>query len=153
MADSGQNAIKTRFRMLDLVRGVTVFLMVAAHAVYFFHNDSNILLVSVENFGNTVAFVAFLIVSAATAEIAYFSKEDIWPEKKKRLQKRVLILLLGYFALAFTVFFANIVSSYGFDRIKLIFDIITLRSLASFAEFFIPFIVMPLPIVRNTPSS
>lgn len=145
MTENNENAA-TRFRMLDLVRGVTVFLMLAAHSIYFFHNDTNVFLSLAEKFGNTVAFTVFLIVSAATAEIAYFSREEIWPEKKKRLKKRIKILALGYFALAFMVFFAKIVSTHGLARIGLILNIVTLRDLAPFAEFFIPFIVIPLVI-------
>lgn len=146
MVETAQNVTANRYRMLDLLRGVTVFLMIAAHAVYFFHNDTNVLLTLFEKFGNTVAFTVFLIVSAATAEIAYFSKEEVWPEKRKRLLKRVAVLTAGYFALAFMVFFANIVSTYGLDRLWLILNIISLRNLAPFAEFFIPFMVIPLII-------
>jgi len=145
MADSSQNA-STRYRMLDLIRGITVLLMVATHAVYFFHNNTGLVLPILEIFGNTVVFTTFLAVSAATAQVAYFSHEDEWPRRRKRLIKRVLVILTGYYILAFTVFLATITSTYGFDRIKLIFDIITLRQLASFAEFYIPFIIFPLII-------
>lgn len=130
--------------MLDLLRGVTVFLMIASHAVYFFHNDTNLLLTFVENFGNVVAFSTFLIVSAMTAEVAYFSKEDEWPTRRKRLLKRVFVLLGGYYLLAFMVFYPSISSTYGFAKLSLLFDIVTLRSLAPFAEFYIPFVVFPL---------
>lgn len=118
--------------------------MIASHAVYFFHNDTSPLLVFIENFGNTVAFSVFLIVSAATAEIAYFSKHEDWPNRRKRLLKRVGILLGSYFVLAFMVFYPEISASHGFDRLTFIFDILTLRSLAPFAEFYIPFVVFPL---------
>jgi hypothetical protein len=144
LVDIPGNASRERFRMLDLLRGVTVFLMIAAHAVYFFHNDTNSSLIFLENFGNTIAFTVFLIVSAATAEIAYFSREDVWPVKKKRLLKRILVLLAGYFALAFMVFFSSITSTYGIARIGLILNIVTFRDLAPFAEFYIPFMVIPL---------
>ena len=146
MAELKENSSAKRFRMLDLLRGVTVLFMIAAHAVYFFHNDTSSILGFVENAGNTIAFTVFLIISGATAEIAYFSREEDWPERKKRLIKRVLVLLTGYFILALMVFYPTIASTYGLDRLKLIFDILTLRSLAPFAEFYIPFIVFPLVI-------
>lgn len=141
------NASKERYRMLDLLRGVTVFFMIAAHAVYFFHNDTNVFLTYIEKFGNTIAFTTFLIVSAATAEIAYYSKEDTWQKEKKRLKKRISVLTIGYFTLASVVFFADLVSSHGLNQIKLVANILTLRQLAPFAEFYIPFIVFPLIIV------
>ncbi len=149
MTEPEVNTSRERYRMLDLLRGVTVFFMIAAHAVYFFHNDTSSVLSYVEKFGNTIAFTTFLIVSAATAEIAYYSKEDRWTEIKKRLKKRIFILTIGYFAIAFTVFFPNIISSHGIARIKLILNILTLRDLASYAEFYIPFIVFPLIIAAG----
>ena len=141
-----EKATTERYRMLDLLRGATVFVMIAAHAIYFFHNDSNSILLALENAGNTIAFTIFLIVSAATAQIAYFSREDDWPERRKKLIKRVSVLALGYLALAAMIFFADISSTYGLDRLTLILNVITLRNLAPFAEFLVPFIVFPLII-------
>jgi len=138
---------RDRFRMLDLLRGVAVFFMIAAHSVYFFHNDTSLFLGLIEKFGNTVCFTTFLIVSAATAEIAYFSKTEDWPEKRKRLLKRLGILALGYFALTFLVFSAKIISTYGLARLGLVANILSLRDLAPFTEFFIPFLIFPLIII------
>jgi hypothetical protein len=139
-----ETKVDKRYRLLDLLRGVIVFFMIAAHAVYFFHNDTGTVLRYVEKFGNTIAFTTFLLVSGATAAIAYFSQQDNWPERRKRLFKRVRVLLIGYFVIAFVVFFADIVSSHGFAKLNLIADILLLRKLPSFAEFYIPFIVFPV---------
>lgn len=146
MTEAERSASEARYRMLDLLRGVTVFLMIAAHAVYFFHNDTSSILSLVEKFGNTVAFTTFLIISGATAKIAYFSKEDIWPERKKRLYKRIRVLLLGYFVIAFIVFFGDIASSQGIAKLAFILDILTLRKMPPFGEFYLPFIVFPFII-------
>jgi len=48
---------------LDAVRGVAVVGMIAAHAIYFFHNNTNPFLVSLEGWLNATVFTLFVFVS------------------------------------------------------------------------------------------
>lgn len=133
---------KPRFYILDLVRGLAVFLMLLAHSVYFFHTRDNHFLLSLETIGNTFCFVAFLIVSGATTYVSYLSRPDD-ESSRKRLNKRILILLVSYYLIALFVVSGDIISANGLDKLKVIFEVLLLRNLPSYTEYIIPFIVYP----------
>lgn len=133
----------SRFYVFDLLRGTAVFLMLIAHAVYFFHNSTSPGLLRLEKIGNTVCFVTFLLVSGAVSYIAYLSKEDLSLVKKK-LIKRTIMLLGAYYALALFVLASQISTNYGFKKIALIFDVLLFRNTPSYTEYFPPFLFFGL---------
>lgn len=132
-----------RFFVLDLLRGVAVFLMVLAHAVFFFHNSTDQFLLSLQKIGNTVCFTTFFLVSGTILYIAYLSHND-WTEKKNRLLKRILLLTSAYYILAFFVSINTILTTYGYERWGIILNILAFRNIPSFTEFIPPFIFYAL---------
>ncbi len=130
---------KTKRRAtLDLARGVAIFLMILAHSVYFFHDYSNFVLKGLEKAGNSVCFVAFLLLSGTVSCIAYLQKED---EPKKRILRRLMVLVLGYYLLAFFVLIKDFSTASELSRLKLFVDVISFRNLPSYTEYIPPFIV------------
>lgn len=138
---------KKRFFVLDLIRGLAVFLMIAAHAIYFFHNSTNETLLFLEKVGNTFCFTAFLLVSGAVAYIAYINHEEERQKFQKKLLKRILIILASYFSLALLVSFSQIIQAKGFEKWNIIFDILIFKNVPSYTEFIPPFIIYSLVIL------
>ena len=132
---------KKRIFLFDLIRGVAVFFMILAHCVYFFHNNSNVLLVGTEDLGNTFCYTLFLFVAGAVATLAYLQKEQSSQESKSRLKKRLLVFLLSYYLLALFIQLTSITGAPGFSKLKIIFDILTFRLLPSYAEYIPPFAI------------
>lgn len=130
-----------RLFLFDLMRGVAVFFMILAHCVYFFHDRSKFFLVGIENFGNTFCYALFLFVAGAVITLAYLQKEQSTEDTKKRLKKRLLVFLLSYYLLALFVQYSSIVGSFGLDKLKIIFDILTFRLLPSYTEYIPPFAI------------
>jgi len=137
---------KARYHMLDLLRGLAVFLMILAHSVYFFHNRDNSFILALETIGNTFCYVAFLLVSGAVSYIAYIHNNDNAIDKK-RIFKRILVLLLSYYLIAIFVEIKNVISADGFAKLKIIFDIISFRLLPSYTEYIVPFIIYPVLLI------
>lgn len=135
-----------RFFVLDLMRGLVVFLMIVSHTVYFFHNYTSDSLIYLEKFGNFVAFTTFLLISGAVFYIAYL-KNDKWSESKKKLKKRFLVLLLSYYAVAFFIEAGRILTTYGFDRWTVVSDILSFRFIPSYTEYIPPFIFYSLIVL------
>ena len=136
-----------RFYLLDLLRGLAVFLMVLSHTVYFFHNGTSPFFLGLENFGNTVCFITFLVVSGAVSYLAYFKNGAFNLERKKKVTKRLKMLLLSYWFLAFFVTADQLVKGFGFARWKIILDILTFRNLPSYTEYIPPFIIYAFLLV------
>lgn len=133
---------KPRFYILDLVRGVAVFLMLLAHAVYFFHARDSKFLVGIENIGNTFCFVAFLIVSGATTFVSYLCGEQD-SASRYRLQKRLLVLFFSYYLIALFVLTPSLLVANGAGKLKIVFDVLLLRNLPSYTEYIVPFLIYP----------
>jgi|GEM_PF-1119208 len=131
---------KSREHSLDILRGIAVFLMILSHAIYFLHDGSNNILHSIQNFGDTVAFTTFLLVSGAVIYINYQRKKNDFKNLKLSILKRIIILLICYYIIAF-------ISALKLDNLsqatlgQLIIDILILKKIPGFTEFLIVFIV------------
>lgn len=134
---------KPRFYVLDLLRGLAVFLMLLAHSVYFFSNRDNSLTLSLENIGNTFCFTTFLLVSGAVSYVAYL-KEDLASSRKSRILKRIIALIVSYYLIAVFVELKSILHADALQGLGIIVDIISLRNLPSYTEYIVPFIIYPL---------
>jgi predicted deacetylase len=133
-----------RFFVLDLTRGLAVLLMIAAHAVYFLTNRDNSVLLGFEQLGNTFCFVAFLFISGAVSYVAYFKDPELGSGNFKRIAKRLLLYLIGYFILAFFVASKDFIAAGLAGKVKIVFDLLSLRNLPSYTEYLPIFILMPL---------
>ena len=139
------NTPKKREYSLDFIRGTAVFLMILAHAVYFFHGDSNQLLCIIGRTGNVICFTVFLFISGASA---YFSSlADGRKFDAKKIIRRTFFILMGYYVLAITAAAGGLsslsVKEAGGELIK----IILFLKLFSFTEFLVTFILLSIFIV------
>lgn len=133
-----------RFFVLDLVRGIAVLLMVLTHSIYFFHNRDNSFILSLETLGNTLCFGLFLFVSGATLYVAYLREEIDKGHVAKRLFRRILLLLITYYLLAFFVTGKELLIADFVSKAKIAFDILIFRQLPPFTEYIPPFIAATL---------
>lgn len=130
-----------RIFTFDLLRGIAVMTMVLAHSVYFFHSRDNPFLLHLENFGNSVSFVTFLVVSGAVAWVAYFGSRVAGGNLNRgRVLSRIALFLFAYYVLALIVAGQEIMKATGYDRLRSVFDILAFRHLPGFTEYFPPFI-------------
>jgi len=139
-----QNKLK-RYYALDLLRGTAVFLMILAHSVYFYHNYSNKIITNLELIGNTVCFVSFLFVSGAVSYVAYLQKGSF--HNSGRILKRIAVLIVSYYAISFFVLSREIIAGYGFEKFRIISDVLLFRNLPSYLEYIPPFIVFSVLIL------
>lgn len=147
-----KSSIKRRDLSLDYLRGIVVFLMVLAHVIHFFHEESNATLRFWEGVGNTVCFVTFLFISGAVTYLAYLKDENKWNEKKKKIGFRVLYLLIGYYLIGFTGRLNQFTLPFDFQTWgKTALDILIFKDVPGFTEFIFPFlfITATLPLFRR----
>ncbi|MCX6808706.1 MAG: acyltransferase family protein [Candidatus Berkelbacteria bacterium] len=138
---------KRRFFILDLLRGIAVLLMVLAHSVYFFHDRDNSFILSLESLGNLFCFVMFLFVSGATMSVAYLRDGIDRYDAAKRIMRRIILLLISYYILAFFVVARDLVTSDFVSRNQLIINILSFRILPSFTEYIPPLIFFSLIVM------
>lgn len=126
---------------LDIIRGIAVLLMISAHAIDFYHDDSLSYLRHFVTFANTFVFSTFLFISGAVAFIAYLNREDKWTKVRRRLIQRLLVFLLGYYLLALISLGDKIIAASIVERWKILTNIITFQNIPAYTEFLIPFFV------------
>lgn len=122
---------KKRDFSLDMLRGLAILTMVFSHSIYFFHNDSNKVLLLLREAANTITFTTFLFVSASVLYISYLKKSE---GKRLKLLKKAFTLLCVYYLLAFVGNIKNL----NISRTILLLDIY------SFTEFLLPLIFYPV---------
>lgn len=135
---------RKRFFVLDLVRGLAVFLMMLAHSVYFFYSGANLFILSLATLGNTFCFTLFLFISGATLFVAYLGEEFRTASVRKRIFRRLGLMLPTYYLLALIVSFKDISAAGLYEKVRLIVDIVSFRSLPSYTEYIPPFIFFSL---------
>lgn len=136
-----------RLFVFDLLRGVAVFLMILAHCVYFFYDRSGSFLVAIENFGNTFCYSLFLFIAGAVMALAYLQKGRLDTESKSRLRKRIIVFVVAYYLLALFVQVSSIVGASGLEKLKIVFDILSLRLLPSYTEYIPPFAIYSIIVL------
>ena len=122
------------FIAFDIVRGVAVILMIFAHTIAFFSDNSNLILNLLRSFGDTFAFVIFLFVSGCVTYIS-FNQTSFAYIKSRR--KRILHILLIYYILAFVPYIKDGLGSF----INHLVPTLLFYDVPNFTEFLIPFIV------------
>ncbi len=130
---------------IDVLRGGAVIGMIAAHALFFFHNGSNAFLLFIEKFLNMSVFTLFVFVygqalSKWLDEHAHEHSKRIWILSLKRA-------VLIYFVYAITSLGALITSK---GELSQLISVLTLASAPSFTEYMQLFIVLAIltPILR-----
>ncbi len=144
-------ALRHREDLLDILRGLFVFIMILAHAIYFFSTGNSLLLNSFGTFGNTVAFTGFLFVSGAATYFAYIKPSDKpSSHHRKHFFKRLLYILVGYYVIASVAIFSEVYKStntLSFEELgRQLLNAVLFIKMPSFAEFLVPFVLYALTI-------
>lgn len=128
----------------DFLRAVAVILMVAAHGIFFFHDGTDPVLAILSRTANTIVFTVFLFVSGAATYHAYIHS----PQRgiNRRIVIRTLALLLGYYTIAVIGICSVGDIRSPADLFFLISQVLLFRSVPSFTEFMIPFIVFSFSV-------
>jgi len=137
----------TRELGLDMLKGVTVLLMVLAHTIGFTHNSSSEFLTGLRQLGDTVSFTAFLFASGALTYIAYLKHTVIDDNNLYiRVINRALKLLLAYYLVAVVSTLHSLPSDFN-GLINYVFQIVFLIKVPGYTEFLLPFIFFTLTII------
>jgi len=117
----------------DFLRGTVVFLMILAHTIFFFHDDTNIILRTIARTGNVICFTIFLFISGSGLSYGYLNRDS----KKnriynKRFLKRILYILLGYYSIAFISKADTLTNSNGLELFRKTIEIIILKDVPNF---------------------
>ena len=124
-----------RDRSVDKLRGIAILCMVIAHTLFFLNTMPSRTLHEVLYFGNNAAFTTFLFCYGIGLYLNFTRK----PLTYEKYFKRLTILILAYYAIAFPAFYYFWgPSAFGF---RAIIKIITFVTIPYFSEFMIPFIV------------
>jgi uncharacterized membrane protein len=143
---------KNREPSLDLIRGTAVILMILAHAIYFFHDGSNPLLIILARTGNSIVFTLFLFSSAAATYFAFAKNgKPATESEKQKIRKRSLVLLAGYYIVALLSTAASMTDYTPAYILRNIFEILVFWHVPSFAEFILPFIIYSLSVITFKP--
>jgi len=128
---------------LDFIRGISVALMILAHAIFFFHDGTNFWLNALARTGNTVCFTVFLFVSGAALYYSHLAKPEVRPSAR-RLWERFAYIVIGFYLIAFMAS-VDLLPRLDLELISTkILKIIFLLDPPSFTEFLIPFILYTL---------
>ena len=141
------NHISRREPSLDFVRGIAVLLMIAAHAIYFFHNDTSPVLQIVARIANTAAFTVFLFVSGAAAFYSVTAEDRASRAHSLRILFHSVVLLVGYYTVAFTVILTRQRPETLPEILGRIASAALFLQVPSFSEFLIPFVLLSLSVL------
>jgi uncharacterized membrane protein len=136
---------------LDSLRGIAVILMILGHAIYYFHNSSNTLLMLLEKSANTVVFTAFLFIFGAANYIGFIRHNDKNADRTKQLLKRAIIILFCFYIVAITGALSEIKNLELNTIVPNLLQILILSKVSSFTEFLLPFFfyLLTLPVLKN----
>lgn len=126
----------TRADHIDQLRGLAVLGMIAAHALYFFHNGGSEMLIGLARVLNTVVLTFFVFIAGLAASRTLDSNSHIHIRNLLLpTVKRIGILYTAYIVIACTQIITQ-AFSLSLDQIsEKIYTALTLQTLPSFTEF------------------
>lgn len=127
---------KNRIWSVDIIRGFFINLMMIAHAIFFFHTQTNQLLIITNRFIDIVTFTGLLLLSGMTGYIAYIHFDHPTISVIKRITKRLSVYLFGYYLLA--ILAHTTANGWNYNEV---IQILTFSRLVPFTEFIIPFLM------------
>ncbi len=138
--------------LLDFLRGIAVLLMILAHSIYFFHNDSSDLLRIIARSSNAVVFTIFLFVSGASLYFSFLkNNEGINFQKAFQIIKRCLYLLAGFYIVSIAAVLKDI-NFFDFNSLsRVYFEIFTFMKFPRFSEFLLPYIILWISVIFLKP--
>jgi hypothetical protein len=132
----------SRIIWLDYFKGILVIVMILAHCIQFFGDESRVIQGAISKFANLTTFSGFLFVFGATNAATYLRK----PAKKSypKMAKSFWRNLFAYYVSAFA--YCIFVEGSLFLPLK-IWKIIKLRVLMGYSEFLLAFAIMQLFVI------
>jgi uncharacterized membrane protein len=132
----------SRVIWLDYFKGILVVVMILAHSIQFFGDESKVIQGAISKFANLTTFSGFLFVFGATNAVTYLRK----PAKQvyHKMAKSFWRNLFAYYVSAFA--YCIFVEGSLFLPQK-IMKILGLRVLMGYSEFLLAFAVMQLIVI------
>jgi uncharacterized membrane protein len=139
--------LRHRNQTIDLIRGMAVLFMILAHAIYFFHTDTDPVLRIIERSANTVVFSLFLFVSGASAAFWSVSHGDTRAVKRRRILRHAGILYGSYAAVAAVGILTETPVVSGAVLPQRLLSALIFATPPSFTEFFLPLTVISFSLL------
>lgn len=130
-----------RNQTLDIIRGVTIILMIVAHCIDYFYSGNSLGLQVLADWIKAVAFTTFLFVSGAALWISALDKLDTAAEEyyvRRKLFKRGVQLLLVYYFVGLFAWAPQLFSNFT-PQWDLLWKFLSLQALPGLLEFILAF--------------
>lgn len=136
-----------RFLTLDIVRGILIVLMVIGHTVFFAYRGTSATIISLNHLANFLCFTGFLLISGFVSYLAYLHHLHPTQDVRRRLFKRLIVYLLGYYLLASL----GLLATHSLNSAHFL-GVITFTYLVPFTEFIPAFLLFSgLTLLCRTP--
>ncbi len=135
----------SRDTSIDSLRGIAVILMIVAHAIFFFHDETIGGLNVVERILNTITLTVFIFVSGMSA--ARSAKQSIYISPLRKIQSTLLyigILYLVYICASFVSIFTATKTLSDSHLFSQVFQAIFFLHSPNFTEYMPLFLFFPL---------
>lgn len=131
-----------REKSLDILRGIAVMLMIAAHAFAYFHSGDNPILGLVRTFGDMAAFIIFVFVAGATT---YFAHLDFPYNNIHEIKfVRIFRLLFDYYLVAYVSAIEDFLKLHINHWPEYFLKILFFMELPDYSEFILTFVLFTL---------
>jgi len=134
--------------LVDALRGVAVLGMVIAHAIFFFHTGTNIVLNTIQQLLNMTMFTFFIFVSGNTISLWWNLHEDKtlrW--RQTRLFQRFSVLYIGYIIVAIVAIVLAVPSFSIVELSSRLLEAVFLFHPPNFTEYVPTFILLTLSLI------
>lgn len=144
--------VTDRSTVIDALRGLAVLGMMAAHAIFFFHNSTNPILMWIQGAANTVVFTLFVFVAgaAASGKLDRYAHLD-FRHRLIRILRYTGALYIGYAVVALFGVFTTIPHFPPNQLPAQILGVLTLVRPINFTEYVPLFILLPITITVAGP--
>ncbi|MBU1110629.1 DUF1624 domain-containing protein, partial [Patescibacteria group bacterium] len=135
---------RRREESLDFLRGIAVFFMLLAHAIFFFYQGENNILRNAKLIGDTFCFTVFLFVSGTVTYLAYLRQNENASLFHQRLWRRSLIILGSYYIVALVSVVKEFAWPPSISWWQILGEVLIFIKIPGFIEFLIPLILYRL---------
>jgi uncharacterized membrane protein len=144
--------LSTREKSIDILRGLTVALMVITHVIavtYDYEKGTSGLVYHVGLIGGIASFTSFLFISGVSSFFAYYKSGELEREKYKRIIIRTLKIILIFYLLAFAFNIASRILYLPINTfwLKQVIKILGFLEVPEFTEFLITLAFFSLSIL------
>ena len=154
-----------RVKIFDFMRGFAVFFMVLTHTIAFTSTQDSPFMKYFGWFGGFICFTTFIFVSGATGYIAYISRNLPKTRKGRKAFKRLVTLLVAYYALAILAIFLNGLPEsskyecacqtqggiYVRNVVMALVGVVTFQYIPSYTEYIAPFVFFGASLILFEP--